>query len=343
MTAAAAVADRLRRGHRHRNHRVALVCALLAVAGLSAVAVAVYLGGSADATVAEVTAVLLGADDPTTRYFVFQMRLPRALAALAAGAVFGLAGVLYQRILRNPLATPDIIGISSGAGMGAVLVMLTVGGTGVAVQGGALLAAVALAGAIFWLSWNKGVPEYRLILVGIGLSAVCASVTNYLISRAGDMNAQRAYQWMVGSLNGVDWDGVIVLFMALSAGWVACLVLRGPLAGLVAGEHLATGLGVRVVLARAAVLLVGAALAALAASVVGPIGFVSLVCGPIAVRLTGHGREFTAAALTGALIVGAADVAALNTPLISPVPTGAITALLGAPLLVWILMSGRSR
>ncbi|MFD0891973.1 iron chelate uptake ABC transporter family permease subunit, partial [Streptosporangium algeriense] len=149
-------------------------------------------------------------------YVVFQNRLPRALSALLSGALFGLSGALYQRLVRNPLATPDIVGISAGGGAGAVTVLILVPGLPLGVPFAAVLGAFALVAAIHALSWRQGVDTYRLVLVGIGLSAVCGAYTNYLFTVADQHSIAVAMRWLVGSVNNASWEGVLTLGPALA-------------------------------------------------------------------------------------------------------------------------------
>nr|WP_246481016.1 iron ABC transporter permease [Amycolatopsis umgeniensis] len=305
-------------------------------------AVALFVGGSANIPAGQVIPAALGRTRGLSAYVVFETRLPRAVTAVACGAAFGLAGALYQRLFRNPLATPDVIGVTEGSGLGAVIVITLLSGGGLGVQFGALIGGVVTAAVIFWFGWGHGVRLYRLILIGIGLTAVCSAATNLLLTRASQANADRAYHWLVGSLNGSSWDGVAVLAAAVALGAVGTWLARVPLATLGTGDELATGLGVRITWVRAGVLLLGAAVAALATSVTGPLGFVALVAGPIATRLTGPGRELAASALVGAALVSCADLIAQNAPLIGSSPTGAVTALIGAPYLIRLLLKRKA-
>ncbi|MER6914500.1 iron ABC transporter permease [Streptomyces sp. NPDC000594] len=334
---------RLRAGRRARHRRTAVTAAVLATLLVALTAASVLLGGIGRVDPADVLPAALGLRTGLADYMIFQLRMPRALAALLAGALFGLAGALYQRLIRNPLATPDIVGITAGASAGATTVLLYAPAAFVL---GAPVAAVAgsfvLLAAVHVLSRRDGgIDTYRLVLVGIGLSAVCTAYTNYLLTAADEESIAIAMRWLIGSVNGADWDGVTTLAIGLALCLPAAALLHRPLTGLTLGDQLATGLGTRVAPARVATLLVGAAAAALATGVVGPIGFVSLVAGPIAQRLVGEERAIALAPAVGAVLVLAADVLAQHAPLISPVPTGALTALLGAPYFVWLILRRR--
>ncbi|MFE9664781.1 MULTISPECIES: FecCD family ABC transporter permease [unclassified Streptomyces] len=333
----------LRTAHRLQVRRLATICAALVAGMLALLSASVLLGGIGRIDTADVLPAAFGLRTGLADYVIFQNRVPRALAAMLSGALFGLSGVLYQRLVRNPLATPDIVGISAGAGAGATTVLLFAP----TLPYGAPLAAIAgsflVVGLVHLLSWRGGIDTYRLVLVGIGLSGVCTAYTNYLFTVADQHSIAVALRWLVGSVNDVTWDGVGTLAAALVGCVLCAALLSRPLYAMDLGDGLATGLGTRVSWARVAALLLGAAAAALATSVVGPIGFVSLISGPLAVRLVGADRSLGLAPLVGAVIVLAADVLARNAPLISPVPTGALTALIGAPYFVWLILRRRQK
>ncbi|MFF8805409.1 FecCD family ABC transporter permease [Streptomyces omiyaensis] len=337
-----AVVARLRADRRARDRRAALTGGVLTAALLGLTTASVLLGGVGRLDPADVLPAAFGLRDGLADYTIFQLRMPRALSALLAGALFGLAGSLYQRLIRNPLATPDIVGISAGAGAGAATALLYAPAAfALGVPVAAVIGSFVLVAAVQGLSWRGGVDTYRLVLVGIGLSAVCTAYTNYLFLAADRQSLAIALRWTVGTTNDADWDGVTTLAVGFAACALAALLLARPLATLTLGDGFAVGLGTRVTATRVGVLLVGAAAAALATSVVGPIGFVSLVSGPVAVRLVGTERSTLLAPATGAVIVLGADVLAQHAPLISPVPTGVLTALLGAPYFVWLILRRR--
>lgn len=298
---------------------------------------AVTLGGSADIPLSEVPAAMIGQSEGLAQFVIFETRMPRAVAAALAGALFGLSGVVYQRLISNPLATPDIIGVSAGASTGAVLVLVVLGGTGLAVQGGALLGAAIASLTIFALSWRSGTNTYRLVLIGIGIGACFASLTSYLLTRADSMTTTRAMRWLIGSLSGVSWSDVTALVGAVVVGGILVRMISANLESLRLGDALAAGIGTRVGVTKVSALMLGAGLAAIATSVVGPVAFIALIAGPIAQRLI-PGSRMLPAALIGSTLLIVADVLAQNAPFISPIPTGTLTALIGAPVLVYLLI-----
>ncbi|MFD8940331.1 iron chelate uptake ABC transporter family permease subunit, partial [Streptomyces sp. NPDC059578] len=188
----------LRTAHRLQGRRLATICAALVVGMLALFSASVLLGGVGRIDTADVLPAAFGMRTGLADYVIFQNRVPRALAAMLSGALFGLSGVLYQRLVRNPLATPDIVGISAGAGAGATTVLLFAP----TLPYGAPLAAIAgsflVVGLVHLLSWRGGIDTYRLVLVGIGLSGVCTAYTNYLFTVADQHSIAVALRWLVG-------------------------------------------------------------------------------------------------------------------------------------------------
>ncbi|MFT4217991.1 MAG: iron ABC transporter permease [Micropruina sp.] len=316
---------------------VGLAAGLVLLLGAS-----ILLGGSASIAWSEIPPALLGRGRRLARYVVFETRLPRALGAALSGAVFGLAGLFYQRVIRNPLATPDIIGISSGASVGAVAVIVLTPSAGLGVQLASMLGATAMIALVGLLSWRDGLDPYRVILIGIGMSAVASAATTYLLTLASLQGTEMATRWSTGSVAGLTWPEVALLAGLVAAGGIAAVLFAPGLAGISLGDDLARGLGTRVGQVRIGVLVAGAALAALTTSVVGPIAFVSLICGPIAARLVPRGPQAALTMLLGAVLVVGADTLAQNAPLISPVPTGVLTSVIGAPVFIWLMLRDRT-
>ncbi|MEU6312984.1 iron ABC transporter permease [Streptomyces sp. NPDC047014] len=335
----AATAALLGAARRAANRRLTLAWVLLLLLLLGLLVASLLLGGLRNFGLGDVLPAAFGMRTGISDYVIHRIRLPRALAALLGGALFGLAGALYQRLVRNPLATPDIVGVSAGAGAGAVTVLLLLPAVPLGVEAAAVGGAFALVGAVIALSRQGGkVDTYRLVIIGIGLAAVCTAYTNYLFTMAGKQGLSQVMRWLIGSVSGATWDGVTTLAVAMAVCAVCTVPVHRALSALSLGDELAAGLGSRVGGARTAALLLGAAAAALATSVTGPIAFVSLVSGPIAARLVGGDRALVLSPAVGAAIVLGADVMAQHGPLISPVPTGAVTALVGAPYFVLLIL-----
>lgn len=308
---------------------------------------AVSLGrGDFPISVAEVLRALVGLGDDTQRFIVLELRAPRIAVAVLVGVALGVSGALIQTFARNPLASPDVLGVTGGAAVGAVAVIV-LGGSAAGLLGGLGIPAAALAGGllmaglVFGLAWNTGIDGYRLVLVGIGLSAMAQAVVQYLLTRSDIQDAAVANVWITGSLNGRGWDQALPLALALLVLLPAAVALSRVLGVLQFGDETARALGVRVPLAQAVTVLVAVGLAAFAVSAAGPIQFVALVVPQIAVRLTGGSRPpLIAAGLLGALLVVTSDLVA-RTVLPATFPVGVVTAVLGAPYLLWLLVRGR--
>lgn len=316
----------------------------------AAVALALGLGGTAGFAVslavgdfpvplAEVVRTLSGGGAAETAFVVTELRLPRALTGMLVGAAFGLSGAILQSVARNPLASPDILGITAGAAAAAVAVIVLGGGPSalgvpVAALGGGLLTALA----VYVLAWRRGVTGYRLVLVGIGVGAALTSVTQFLLVRAELTDAARATVWLTGSLNGRGWDHVVPVGLAVALLLPVTLALSRRLALLQYGDDTASGLGVAVERSRVALVLAAVGLAAVATASAGPVGFVALVSPQIARRLTRTpGIPPVCSALTGAALVLASDLLARRLLAPTELPVGIVTAGVGAPYLLWLL------
>ncbi|WP_283137599.1 FecCD family ABC transporter permease [Rhizohabitans arisaemae] len=296
--------------------------------------------GSGDHTIAPpgVVAALWGTGDTADLFVVRELRLPRAVTALLAGAAFGLAGAIFQAVARNPLASPDMLGITQGAGVAVAAGVVLGLGSGLGTQVLGLGGAVTAGLLIYLLAWNRGTTGYRIVLVGVGIGWMCSSLTFYLVSRAELYQAHQVVGWLVGSLNDRGWAHAHPLALALAVLLPAALLLGRPQRALQLGDETAGALGVRVHRARVAQLLCGAALAAFATAATGPILFVALAAPQIARRLARTGAPpVTAAALTGAAIVLAADLIGQRLLADLIVPVGVVTGVLGAPFLLWQL------
>jgi iron complex transport system permease protein len=328
----------LRAGRRARRRREAAVTAALAAA-LLAVAAATMTLGAFDVSPADVVRVLLGGGEGIERFVVMDLRLPRLALGLLVGAAFGVAGAVFQTVLGNPLASPDIIGINWGASVAAVTGLLMLGVTGAAVSLLAFGGALAVAGAIYLLAWRDGVTGYRFVLIGVAVGFMASAVLNYLLTRSDVRDAQTALVWMIGSLGSADWTEIAVTAAALAVLLPAAAALAGSLGALQLGDDAATGLGVRAERARLWLLVAAVGLAAVATAAAGPVAFVALVSAPIARRLVGTGSlALLPAALTGALVVTLADLVAQHgLPGDLQAPVGVVTGAVGAPYLLWLL------
>lgn len=279
-----------------------------------------------------------GAADPANDFIVLGVRLPRVVAGLLAGGAFGLSGVIFQTVLRNPLASPDILGITTGASATAVLAIIVFKWSGLAVAFSACGGAILIALLIYGLAWRNGVTPYRMVLIGIGMSALAGAIVSYLFTRARIMEVQQALNWLTGSLNGASFEGLAPLAMALVVLIPLAAILSRPLQTLQLGDDAATALGTRVEFSRLGLILVAVLLAAFATAAVGPVAFVAFIAGPIARRLLGpSGGALVPAALVGGLVTNASDFVAQHMLGRNQLPVGVVTGALGAVFLIYLL------
>lgn len=305
--------------------------------------------GSGGVSPLDVVRVLFGGGDFTDRFIVTVVRLPRAETGALVGLALGTAGALTQTFTRNPLATPDILGVTSGASVGAVSAIVLGGGSySVASrllnQGIPVAAAVGALGAaalVYGLGWRGGVQSFRLILVGIGVGATLDAVTSYLLVRAQITEATAASQWLVGSLDAAFSAGIWPLALVCVVAVPLSLICSASLAVGQLGDELATGVGLSVQRNRLAIIALAVALTSAAVAAAGPVGFVAFVVPQIAVRLARAQRPpLLLSGFLGSALVLAADLLG-HTLLPWDVPVGVVTTVVGAPYLIWLLIRHR--
>jgi iron complex transport system permease protein len=312
------------------------VTMVLAVVGFVLFCLSISIGDFR-VPLADVVPAVFGAGDPAARFIVGELRLPRALAAVLVGAAFGLSGALFQTLARNPLASPDFIGITSGASLAAVFAIVVLHTGGHVVVAAAFVGALTSAAAIYLLAWKRGLSSYRLVLVGIGVAAAVDAGTAYLLTKARIYDVQSAVVWLTGSLNGRTWADIRPLALAMLVLVPATLALGPSLRLLMLGDDTAAGLGLRVERSRLVLVLVAVTLTALATAAAGPVEFVALLAAPIARRLVGSPLALVPSALVGAVLVLGADVVARQALPTTALPVGVVTGIIGAPYLLWLL------
>lgn len=319
----------------------------VAVAGLAAGALLlalVALGlGDYPLGVTEVVRALVS-DQGFASTIVTQWRLPRVLVALVFGAALAVSGALFQSLTRNPLGSPDVIGFATGSYTG-VLVVTTVLGTGtLGVSAGALVAGLLTALVVYLLAYRDGVQGFRLIVVGIGVTGMLHGLNVWLLLRAKTEVALAASIWGAGSISLVGWSQALPALAVLAVLAPLVWAVRGPLRQLELGDDAAGSHGLRVEASRLAVVVLGVALIATVTATAGPIAFVALAAPQIARRLAGSaGLPLVASALTGALVLLAADLLAQHV-LPTALPVGVVTVVLGgAYLLALIVQEARRR
>ncbi|MFV2100921.1 FecCD family ABC transporter permease [Micromonospora sp. LOL_024] len=289
---------------------------------------------------ADVLRTLTGGGSPAEKFIVTELRLPRLVTALSVGAALGLAGAVFQSLVRNPLGSPDVLGFTQGAATGA-LVVVAVGGSSAALAGSAALGGIATGVLIYLVAWRRGVHGYRLVLVGIGMSAILTGVNGYLMTRVPLMSASRAMLWLTGSLDGRGWSDAAPLLAALAVLVPVLLACSPALRMTELGDEAASGLGVNVHRLRMLLLAAAVLLVALAAAAAGPVSFVALTAPHLARRLTrAPGVNLLPAAMIGALIIVLADQVALRV-LPGQLPVGVVTGVIGGGYLAWLLATER--
>lgn len=319
--------------------RTAVVCGVLA-AGVIVVAVLSVSTGAYAISPAGVVDTLLGRGSSAEYFIVVTLRLPRLIAAVLIGAALGMSGAVFQSLSRNPLGSPDIIGFTSGAAAGAVLEIVIFHGGQTAVAGAAITGGLATAVMVYLLSVKgRKVAGYRLILVGIGFSAMFSSVTAYLLTRASLYDAQDAEVWLIGSLNAVGWNVVGPLAIAMAVLTPVTIGAGRQLGWLELGDDAAKALGVPVERTRLVLVIAGTALAAAATAAAGPIAFVALAAPQLCRRLTrAPGAHIVPAAFMGALLLSASDFSAQQVFPSVELPVGVLTGVIGGAYLCWLLV-----
>lgn len=335
-----------RRGFRLRALPVSGIVdlpATVAAIGLALAAVVAFVWhlstGDFPISAGDVLRSLIGQGTPESDFIVYDLRLPRGCLALLAGAALGLSGAITQNVARNPLASPDILGVTAGAAAGAVASIVFLRD----VQG-AHQTVLAIAGGfgsaliVYGLAWRRGITGYRLVLVGIGLSAVLTAVTSYALVKAPIVMAEVAAIWLAGSLAGRGWEFVVPVAITLAVLVPVIYVASRQLRTLQLGDETARGVGQRVEGARLLMVAFAVTLAATAVVGAGPIAFVALVAPQVGRRLGGaRGLALVRSTLTGSLILLVADTFGRRVVAPAEIPAGVFTALIGAPFLLWLL------
>ncbi|WP_306356045.1 MULTISPECIES: iron chelate uptake ABC transporter family permease subunit [unclassified Nocardia] len=323
--------------------RTVVVCAVLLAVALGVAVLALGTGDYAIPPDRVVRALFVG-DNRFDRLVVWEWRFPRVLLALALGAALGVSGAILQSVTRNPLGSPDIVGFNTGAYTGALIVMLTLGGGSFQTAAGALLGGLGAALAIQLLAFRHHVSGFRLIIVGIGVSAMLASVNTWLILRADLHAAMSAAAWGAGSLNGLSWPQVGPALAILAVLTVAVFPAAPRLRTLELGDDLAHAFGIRVGRARMLLIVLSVALTATATAVAGPIAFVALAAPQLGRRLARTPSTALApAAAMGALLLVACDWIAQRAFAPTTLPVGVVTVSIGGLYLAYLLVAEARR
>ncbi|MFJ2178523.1 FecCD family ABC transporter permease [Streptomyces sp. NPDC087851] len=319
---------------RRRSVVVALVTVVLTVAA----AIATLSLGRLGIALADLPAAVTGGAQGTDVFVLERLRGPRLTVAVGTGAALGLSGALFQSVTRNPLGSPDVIGLGAGAGAGAAIVALLLPGT-VPVPLGALLGAV-LAMALVYVSTGSGFRNPgRLVVAGIGVAAIATAVTQYVVYAVERDKAAVLTAYINGSLAARAWDhaATIWLVLLLVAPCTALIARRLDIAEM--GDEIAGGLGSEPRTTKTLAVVLSIVLSAGAVSVSGPIAFIALTAPQIAKRLTrGSGPHLMLSTLVGALLLVLADLCAQQLPLFEDLPVGIYTLAIGGAYLGYLLI-----
>ncbi|MEU6282967.1 iron chelate uptake ABC transporter family permease subunit [Streptomyces sp. NPDC047028] len=320
----------------------ALIVVVLLLATACAAGVALIGTGDAQIPAADVLRALAGNGTAYQDFIVNELRLPRLLVGLLVGASLGLGGALFQSVSRNPLGSPDVLGLSQGSTAGALVVIVLMSGSAAQVTAGALVGGLVTGLAIYLLAWKQGVHGYRLVLVGIGVSAIVTAVNGYLLTKADLVDAARAVVWMTGSLDGRDWDQVWPLLLLCAVLVPLVLGQARALRTLEMGDDVAHALGVRVQRVRLVLMVCAVLLTAAATAAAGPVAFVALTAPQLARRLTrSPGPNLVPSLCLGAALLVTADWASQCAFGAGRLPVGVVTGVLGGCYLLWLLVTER--
>lgn len=337
QAAQAAALTRLRRLRAAARRRRVLVLVALAVLAVALAYLDLAYGRRLYAP-GDMLAALAGENVPGVSFIIMEIRLPRVLVGVFAGVAFGMAGASFQQLLRNMMASPDIIGITAGANLAAVFGITVLGASGLPLAGMAVAGGLATACVVVSLAWKGTFSATRLILMGIGLAAALNAAASWVLIRGDQWDIQAASRWLTGSLGTVTWVDVPGLVVAVLAAGVGLLALSRHMDVLRFGNAVATGLGVRVAFVQGTVIVLAVLLLSCATASCGPIAFVSFLAGPIAARLAGPSKPVVLpAGLVGAALVLAADIVAQHLPF-AQLPVGVVTSVIGGPVLVMLMI-----
>ncbi|MEU3197829.1 iron chelate uptake ABC transporter family permease subunit [Streptomyces sp. NPDC006996] len=313
---------------------VALCAVLVAVMGVS------LTTGDFELSVTEVVRALTGGGSPGADFIVNTLRLPRLVTGVCVGAALAVSGGILQSLTGNALGSPDVIGFTNGAAVGALTVIIVLHGSMTQIAVGALTGGLATAAVVTLLIAGRGLQGFRLVVIGIGVSAFLLAVNSYLITRATFQEALEAQAWLLGSLNNRGWTQANAIALAVVVLLPVAFALSRRLSMVEMGDLTATALGVPVGRTRTVLLVVCVALAAFATAVAGPIWFVALAAPQVARRLTrSPGPALPATALTGAVLLTASDLAVQRLFTDTLLPVGAATGTIGGLYLIWLLVT----
>lgn len=294
--------------------------------------------GSAGIGLSEVVGAFSGSTGASTSRIVLEWRLPRVVFALLAGAALAVAGAVFQSITRNPLGSPDIIGFSSGAYAGALLVGLFATGSALGTSLGALAGGLLTGLGVYVLAYKRGIAATRIIVIGIGVSLFLSAFNAWLLTTMRLEQAISAASWGAGSLADIGWTHTVPVLIGVIVCLPVMLAFASDMRMLEMGDDAGRGVGVRAEQVRVVLLLTGVLLVSLVTASAGPIAFVALAAPQLAMRVTGTpGVRIIPAAVFGALLLVVSDLIARTVLAPAQLPVGVVTLCLGGAYLVWLL------
>jgi len=334
--------SKIKHGRNSRKRRWNIVTITLTVI-VTLLCIAMLLLGNTIYPLNVVVKVLLGEEIKGATFAIETIRLPRMLAGLFTGFAFGIAGYIFQTMLRNPLANPNVIGVTSGSSAAAVFCIIILQSNKAVVSLASIIAGLLTTLIIYVLARGKVFSIGRLILVGIGLQAMCNAFITYVMLIGKQHDLPSAMRWLTGSLNGIKLQELPILVVSIIIFVPIIIVLSKPLSMLELGEQSAKMLGINTDLTRIVLIICAVILVAIATSVTGPIASIAFLAGPIATRLVGVGLSNSIpAGLVGAFLVLAADLVG-QFAFIVKYPVGIITGIIGAPYLLFLLIQMNRR
>ena len=322
----------------YKRRARAIIANVSLIAIVLCICIMMLLYGNTNYSLDVVIRVLRGENIQGATFAIATLRLPRMLSGLLVGIAFGIAGNTFQTMLRNPLASPDIIGVTSGSSVAAVFCILVLVLSGPAVSIISVISGLLVSMLIYLLSKDISFSGSRLILIGIGIQAMLQAAISFLLLKASQYDVPGAMRWLSGSLNGMTMKGIPTLFIVVMVFGIISLLFTKYLQVLELGDEFATTLGIRLNLVRIILILSAVFLIAFATSTTGPIAFVAFLAGPIASKIVGRGSSnVLASGLVGALLVLSSDMIGQYV-FSTRFPVGVITGILGAPYMLFLLI-----
>ncbi|BAU97060.1 ABC transporter permease [Corynebacterium suranareeae] len=319
--------------------RTAIITGILWIA-TATLAMYSLVNGSASITVGEALQAVAGNGDSFTTMIVVEWRAPRILLAILLGATLAMSGAIFQNLTANPLGSPDVIGFQTGSYTGALIVMLVIGGSSAATMVGALTGGIVTAMVVFFLASKRGFAGgVRLIIVGIGVSAILASINVWILLTASVEDAIMASLWGAGNLSGTSWKSLALAAVGSIVFIGTAVLLARPMRLMQIGVPFAVALGQNVKVVQIMAVIAGIGLTALATATAGPISFIALAAPQIARRLVHvDGLALAPSAAVGSFLLILADTIAQRINPESPLPVGIVTVSIGGVYFLWLLL-----